>query len=745
MSPPLRTQAPEPPLLRGVRTAAEARRILATVTTFAQRATTILATPAALRESARQQADELKGRAVTARLQELPITALRGSVGQGARLSQLQKVGYRTVGDLLTARSHVLDAVPGVGPRTVEQVMAAARSTERRVRDDTPLRFDPDHRDRDQTQLLATLAALHSAEQVARSLNQPLRMFVNQTSPLVQQAELTGSHLRMLFSRSRKRNAACQALAELEAILADPRVIELHHRIRDGQTAGDPSTYSPNQLWQHYLRNAASVNAVLSTVSGSGPDEEETAAGFLPEELRQKINAVPLDTTLLTVTLRGYQVFGAQYAIHQQRSILGDEMGLGKTVQGLAAIAHLAARGQRRFLVVCPASVQINWLHETRKHTRLQAHSLHGADRDNAARRWLHQGGVAVTTFGTLARLPDAVRSAGAALLIVDEAHFIKNPGAARSRAVKAAVAGAQRVLFLTGTPMENRVQEFRSLVDYLQPHIAARVSADDAVAGARAFRRAVAPVYLRRNQEDVLHELPDKIEVEDWVQHSKEDEAAYVAAVRAQHLMDMRQAAYRSPSSAKLERLEQIVDEASEDQRKVVIFSYFLHVLATVGSRLDFVVGTITGAVPPSSRQQMVDQFTNHHGHAVLLNQIEAGGVGINLQAASIVIITEPQWKPSTEDQAIARAHRMGQVRTVQVHRLLAKDSVDERIREIQENKALLFAEYARRSDAKEADRRATDTTWHRPAELDDAALPLERRVILAEEHRLSAHHDGS
>ena len=128
---------------------------------------------------------------------------------------------------------------------------------------------------------------------------------------------------------------------------------------------------------------------------------------------------------------------------------------------------------------------------------------------------------MAVTTFGTLARLPDAVRSSDAALLIVDEAHFIKNPAAARSQAVEAAIAGAQRTLFLTGTPMENRVQEFRNLVDYLQPRIAARVSADDAVAGARAFRRAVAPVYLRRNQEDVLYELPDKIEIEDWVQHS--------------------------------------------------------------------------------------------------------------------------------------------------------------------------------------------------------------------------------
>ena len=90
---------------------------------------------------------------------------------------------------------------------------------------------------------------------------------------------------------------------------------------------------------------------------------------------------------MLTATLRGYQVFGAQYAIHQERSILGDEMGLGKTIQALAALAHLAAKGQRRFLVVCPASVQINWLNETAKHTRLTAHSLHGADRDRRAAR----------------------------------------------------------------------------------------------------------------------------------------------------------------------------------------------------------------------------------------------------------------------------------------------------------------------------------------------------------------------
>ena len=229
------------------------------------------------------------------------------------------------------------------------------------------------------------------------------------------------------------------------------------------------------------------MNAVLSTVGGALPVDEEAAGGFISAELRQQIKAIPLDTSLLTATLRGYQVFGAQYAIHQGHSILGDEMGLGKTVQALAVFAHLAANGQRRFLVVCPASVQINWLKEVAKHTKLCAHSLHGAHRERAAHRWLREGGVAVTTFTTLARLPAEVHEAGVAMLVVDEAHYVKNPDTARSRAVAATVRGAQRAFFLTGTPMENRVEEFRNLVAHLQPRIAAHVDVTDALAGAWA------------------------------------------------------------------------------------------------------------------------------------------------------------------------------------------------------------------------------------------------------------------
>ena len=162
-------------------------------------------------------------------------------------------------------------------------------------------------------------------------------------------------------------------------------------------------------------------------------------------------------------------------------------------------------------------------------------------------------------------------------------------------------------------------------------------------------------------------------------------------------------------------------------------MFSFFKSVLDAVRREVPGVVfGPLTGATSSTQRQQMVDDFTSHKGRAVLISQIEAGGVGLNIQAASVVILTEPQWKPSTEVQAIARAHRMGQIRTVQVHRLLAKDTVDERMREVLERKTQLFDEYARRSQAKESDHASVDDGW------DQGVAPVENSIIELERKRL-------
>ncbi|TWD80143.1 helix-hairpin-helix protein [Kribbella amoyensis] len=707
----------------------EARRLIRRIDALQRRSQELVERPDVLRGHARQQLGALTQRQVQSELDTLPVTSLQDVVG--ARfVDVLERARYATIGRLAGVSEEELIALPGIGAKTAEKITAAVATVVHDVARSTRFRFDPDRPDPQQRDLLATLAAVRRADAAAAELVGPAREMASTARTLLDAAAPARWGIRLLFAGREKKRAALEALSRLEVLDGHPRTAWL-----EGELARHARVDGPvdDRLWGDYAGNAAAYNATLSTIGGVEV-QGEAAQGFVPDELRRRITAVPLDTSLVRSTLRGYQVFGAQYLIHQERSILGDEMGLGKTIQALAAAAHLAAGGQQRFLVVCPASVQMNWLNEIEKHTKLNAHNLHGPARDGAAQRWLREGGVAVTTFGTLGSL-DVLTGHEVALLIVDEAHYVKNPKAERSRLVGEAVASAHRVVFLTGTPMENRVEEFRTLVGYLQPATAKGLKATAAVTGARRFRRAVAPVYLRRNTEDVLTELPDKIEIDDWVLLTEKDQRAYVAAVRSGNLMRMRQAAFESDDSAKLERILEIVEEAREDGRKVIVFSFFLGVLDRIGAGLrGDVVGPIRGSVPPAERQRLLDTFAATPGHAVILSQIDVGGVGLNIQAASVVVLAEPQWKPSTEEQAIARAHRMGQIRTVQVHRLLAKASVDERLREVQAKKRLLFDEYARQSEAKNLDPRAVDTLNH----LTNERSPIQDRVVQAEQHRL-------
>jgi SNF2 family DNA or RNA helicase len=276
-------------------------------------------------------------------------------------------------------------------------------------------------------------------------------------------------------------------------------------------------------------------------------------------------------------------------------------------------------------------------------------------------------------------------------------------------------------VVFLSGTPMENRVEEFRVLVGHLRPEIAASVRPVDGALGSTMFRKTVAPVYLRRNQHDVLSELPPRLETQEWVELAGPALATYREAVFAGNFMKMRRAAFDPGTvdrSAKLRRLAEIVGEAAASGRKIVVFSFFRDVLATIARVLGDempgtpVLGPLTGNVPPPARQARVDEFTATRGPAVLVAQVQAGGVGLNIQAASVVIIAEPQWSPAVEEQAIARAHRMGQVRRVDVHRLLCENSVDQRMLELLHGKRVAFDEYARRSDLAAATPDAVDVS---------------------------------
>jgi superfamily II DNA or RNA helicase len=704
----------------------------------------VAAPPARLR-AARAAYEQARDDVVRQQLTELPLARLKETTQGRLRLGLIEAAGYRTVAQAAAAGVSRLQQIQGVGPQTATQVVAAARQLANAMMQSVRLRFDPDARPMAQTRLLTELHAYGVARQAASPGPENLDDVAAALDAVLTGSRRAASRLRMFFSGSRKRDEARSALSQLGDLMKVVHQSGLDARLQQSLeelAAGPPDAAS---LWQDYEQRPVYYNGLLIEVGELAPDIE-AGQGFIPADIAQRVHQYPLDLSLMRASLRGYQAFGAKFALCQQRAILGDEMGLGKSVEALAAMCHLHAEGRPHFLVVCPASVLVNWTHEIGRHSELRSYRLHGPDRQRNFQAWIRNGGVAVTTYDSLRALPKPAE-VDLGLLVVDEAHYTKNMNAERTKAVRAWARTTSRVLFLTGTPMENRVEEFRVLVSHLQPGLLPRISNVDGLIGAGHFRTAVAPVYLRRNQSDVLAELPPLVETEDWVELKGRDWEAYRAAVAAGNFMAMRRAAYapgHPRDSAKLGRLVEIVEEASANGRKVVVFSYFRDVLDIVAAGLGAAaVGPLTGSTPPIHRQTMVDEFSARRGPAVLVSQIQAGGVGLNIQASSVVILTEPQWKPTIEDQAIARCHRMGQVRSVDVHRLLAEDTVDQRMLEILETKAALFDEYVRHSEVGRSPDAVDVSDLNATKEVGNQ-VEAERRIIEMERKRLRVEADS-
>lgn len=677
-----------------------------------QAAEAALAAPEQTRLAARRAYETVREETVLTELRKVPVDRLPELAGAKARL---KRAGLKTVGQVLAGGPQRLERVPGLDPGDAARALEAAERMRESATEQIRVRLDPDTRTRAQTGLLAALLRYEWARSLMRGPD--LTPLAADLGRYLGPAERAKNRLKLLFAPRPEKEETRDALARLAETLASGEAAEARERLNAAAAQEAKATgRSKNFLWKDYLARPVAYNGLLIEVAELAP-EEESSQGFLPGDIARRVRELRLDQTYLKASLRGYQAFGAKFALVQERVILGDEMGLGKTMQSLAAICHLAAGGETHFLVVCPASVVVNWTREVNKHTKLDFCRLHGppGKREAAARTWADKGGVAVTTFEALRSLPGDL-DVWPAMMVVDEAHYAKNPDALRTKAVSRWAGRSRRVLFLTGTPMENKVGEFRVLVGHLRPEIAEEVteiaeqttvSGDGDAPGGTHFRKAVAPVYLRRNQDDVLSELPPRLETEEWVTLEGPALHAYTDAVLAGNFMGMRRAAFDPGTvkgSAKLRRLVEIAAEAADSGRKIVVFSYFRTVLDTIAATIDAteipVVGPLTGDIAPPDRQAMVDEFTAARGPAVLVSQIQAGGVGLNIQAASVIIIAEPQLTPAIEEQAIARAHRMGQVRRVDVHRLLCEDSVDQRVLELLAAKRAAFDEYARRSD---------------------------------------------
>ncbi|MFE4798098.1 DEAD/DEAH box helicase [Streptomyces sp. NPDC056708] len=719
------------PTEAGASTGRDARELLAQAERLLGTARVVLADHARAVDAVHTALTPLLDSLIRRELSAIPVSRLKDVTEGRLRLGAIEQAGFTTVGQVHGANRYELRQIPGVGAQTADQALAAAGQIAHAVRDTVAVRIDVDTPDESTTALVTAVHRLVEAGPDVRRAVDAAGRLIGRLEPLLAAAGPARGRLRMLFTRRQTRAQALEAVASVRTAVAEATARGLP--LLFGQVSVDllRNAESDVAAWVDFELRSAEYYSLLAEMSGTGPDRD-AAEGFLPSGIAHRVRGLRLDDAHLRVSLRGYQSFGARFALAQKRVILGDEMGLGKTVQAIAALAHLSARGETHFLVVCPASVLINWAREVRSRSTLRALPVHGPERLGAFAEWRETGGVALTTFDALHTLP-APRDCGMrpGMLVVDEAHYVKNPETRRSRAVSGWTQRTERVLFLTGTPMENRVEEFRSLVRHLQPELAPSIRTTHGAAGSHAFRRAVAPAYLRRNQEDVLTELPALVQVDEWEEFSEDDLDAYREAVGAGQFMRMRRAAYARPAtSAKLNRLRELVTEAADNGLKVVVFSYFREVLLTVEQALETrVFGPLSGTLPAARRQEMIDRFGAVEGHAVLLSQIQAGGVGLNMQAASVVIICEPQIKPTMEHQAVARAHRMGQIRTVQVHRLLAADSVDERMLNILARKERLFDLYARRSDVAETTPDAVDVS--------DGALA--RRIVEEEQLRLA------
>jgi superfamily II DNA or RNA helicase len=669
-----------------------------------------------LAEETRLQADAVKaGHSVRRHeasqlLAEMPVERLKDATRDRIRISPLADAGLTTVQSVLNYGPG-LEYLQGIGATTATRIRGAAQTLWQTTLDELPVRIDIKNRSAQTTELLRRLGAWDVLRR-AKGATSDLAL-AEALTPLALALDQKVSHLAVM--------SATRSPTEFgEAVEAVTR--------RARQLAAALSPERPDDPWDDFLRRPADYFALLAELGFNTEDEQKTH-GDLPDEIVEAARQLELDTQYLSASLRGYQSFGARFALVQRKVIIGDEMGLGKTVEALAVLAHLRAKGCHHTLVICPAAVVTNWIREIGSKSTLRPYRLHGADREQAARGWVRNGGVAVTTFETLGWLEIEFPTwPELGCVVVDEAHYIKNPAAQRSRRTTRILRSCPRAVLLTGTPLENRIDEFRNLVGYLRPDLVVEV---DELAP-RRFRRQVAPAYLRRNQEDVLTELPELVEVDEWLPLSTEDAQAYRQAVAAGNFMAMRQAAMsQGTSSEKVQRLVEIVEEAGANGRRVIVFSHFRAVLDQVARMLPGqIFGPLTGSVPAAARQLMVDEFTEAGAGAVLVSQIIAGGVGLNIQAASVVVICEPQLKPTTEWQAIARAHRMGQLESVQVHRLLSEEGVDLRVTEILARKRELFEDFAR----------VSDTAASAPEAYDLTEAELAREVVAAERERLFA-----
>ena len=420
--------------------------------------------------------------------------------------------------------------------------------------------------------------------------------------------------------------------------------------------------------------------------------------------------------------LRPYQKSGVDWLAFSRDTglgcVLADDMGLGKTLQALAAL-------KGRTLVVAPTSVVWNWAEETRKfRPDLKVALYHGS-----RRKLDDDADVTLTSYPLLRNDIDELGAIGWDTVILDESQTIKNPDSQVARAAYRLRAGWK--LTLSGTPVENRLEELWSQIHFTNPGLlggrtdfqdryAGPISAGDAGAAER-LRERIKPFVLRRLKKEVAPELPPRTDVVLHVELDEQERNLY-DAIRAatqrevlkllesgggvmaalEALLRLRQASCHTgllpgqsaETSSKVSRLLTALEDAASDGHKALVFSQWTSLLDLIEPHLEkagIAFTRLDGST--RDRQAVVAEFQDPDGPPVMLISLKAGGTGLNLTAADHVFLVDPWWNPAVEDQAADRTHRIGQDKPVLVYRLVARDTVEERILVLQEAKRALAA----------------------------------------------------
>lgn len=441
----------------------------------------------------------------------------------------------------------------------------------------------------------------------------------------------------------------------------------------------------------------------------------------------------------LLAELRPYQQDGLNWLTFLQRfgfgGILADDMGLGKTLQTLALLLHLKNQGQlnKPVLVVCPTSLTSNWLHEAMRFTpQLRTCLIQGSKRKQTFAQ-IKSSDLVITTYPLLPRDIRSYADHHFSMLILDEAQLIKNPNTRIATDVRMIKCDTR--LCLSGTPLENHLGELWALMDFALPGLlGGRKSFNKhyrtAIEGQRdqdrqhELARRIAPFMLRRTKADVAQDLPPKTEIVQYVELEGKQRTLYESirismekrirdliaqkGMARSHiefldaLLKLRQACI-DPRLVKLEKAADILESAKlnwlsenipvllEEGRHILLFSQFTEVLGLVEKLLDdkhIAYAKLTGQT--RHRQQVIDQFQNGEVKVFLVS-LKAGGSGLNLTAADVVIHVDPWWNPAVENQATDRAYRIGQDKPVFVYKLVAANTIEERIQQMQKQKQAL------------------------------------------------------